>query len=854
MTLVAYSSGNAKLTKYAGDKLAYTFGRLGGLAGSTDGYDYKKYKTTGQGGGTYCVPRTPDPPGSHYMFGSEGSSASGICERTDSDGHGGVWVGYGDGSAFRPADPGGSELAWHVTKLPDPTKSAFGFRLYVGADVCGDGQLSLGEHCDDGNTKDGDGCSAKCQRECVSLAFDGKNDYAKLGPSAKLATGSSHTVEAWIWPSTPPKSGWRYIIAQGWNKSVIRLQVQGGVLHHGSAQAKLPVGRWTHIAATTAGKDVRLFIDGKLAATGKGPGLGIDGKAPIIIGGGGELCDTCGTDYPWYGRIESVRVSSGVRYGGGFVPTFPLSADANTVGLWQLQAGTGTKLVDSGSANAAGKAVGATWSKTSPHCWSSGVCGDGKKAPWEGCDDGNKVNADACNVACSPNCASLHFDGKNDYLAVPHAASLNLSATSFTVEVWYLKESLNPADNSGIVSKFAGNGPNENGWAIVTGGEQASKPILAFSSKINDKGSAAVGKKTIALGKWTHVAATRDQKTGDTRLWVNGKPYAKGTTATPAKTTYGLHFGVWRPPPTQYWWHGQLDEVRISTKIRYTAEFTPPAVATADKDTLALWHLNEGSGSVAKDASGNGHHGKLLGASWVKKGPACTAGGSCGDGLQAAWERCDDGNTKDGDGCSATCTPEVFASCRAALAKHPGAKDGKYLLDPDGAGPGAPFKAYCDMTKDGGGWTRVAYMSGKSGGGGKLKTAAGHNEGGCEDASGLCKLSDARIKALLAAHAGTNDRFRLVGPTLPKVKRLFWDTTATWAWDSAAPAWFRPALSLGGGHCDCKPHKVMRGVGFYPGAKGCGCVGKADEVFFLRTVDDTVGAHVSSGPFSWWVR
>ena len=47
---------------------------------------------------------------------------------------------------------------------------------------------------------------------------------------------------------------------------------------------------------------------------------------------------------------------------------------------------------------------------------------------------------------------------------------------------------------------------------------------------------------------------------------------------------------------------------------------SPPELGfKPDEHTLALYHFDEGTGDVLKDSSGNGHHGKIVGAKWVKQ-------------------------------------------------------------------------------------------------------------------------------------------------------------------------------------------------------------------------------------------
>jgi hypothetical protein len=125
-------------------------------------------------------------------------------------------------------------------------------------------------------------------------------------------------------------------------------------------------------------------------------------------------------------------------------------------------------------------------------------------------------------------------------------------------------------------------------------------------------------------GQWHHLAMSYGG--GSMKLYVDGSrsSTAPGTdpiSNPPARVFIGATERTERFPADagKYFWPpipGAIADVRMSSVDRYPADFTPERHLTSDESTLALWHLDEGNGTVARDSGPNHLDGAIVGAAW----------------------------------------------------------------------------------------------------------------------------------------------------------------------------------------------------------------------------------------------
>lgn len=344
---------------------------------------------------------------------------------------------------------------------------------------------------------------------------------------------------------------------------------------------RLEPGRVYHLAGVWDRKTVRLFIDGNLVDSYTNTATRHTVPTPPGAMLGAIVDSNEGLVRPFNGTIRELRVSTIARYDNDFPPLGPdarFKDDEHTLALYHFDEGTGDVVRDSSGNGHDGTIHGATWLRA----------------------DGTPVEPLVDHA--------LRFDGVDDYVEIP---DLELVDGPVTIEARVRRTEARPAAN---VVSWLGEGwitlYESGGWGV--GKRHGGDSILV-------RATAPTSEKS------THLAATWDGQ--HTELFVNGKRIA----AQPqdyklAPTSGGLYIGGVlreRLPEAEReagrFFAGVVDEVHISKGVRYRDDYEPAARHEPDANTLALYHFDEGEGSVLKDSSGNGHHGTIRGATWVRE-------------------------------------------------------------------------------------------------------------------------------------------------------------------------------------------------------------------------------------------
>ena len=226
---------------------------------------------------------------------------------------------------------------------------------------------------------------------------------------------------------------------------------------------------------------------------------------------------------------------------------------------------------------------------------------------------------------------SLRFFGNGtggiDRVLIPldgPARPVDVGAADFTIE-WWMRANL--AENTGTVTTgndgwITGNiildrdiwGPGDFGdWGVSLGNGR-----LAFGVNNGASGQTIVGTTNVADGQWHHVAVTRRGSDGLLTIFVDGRidaqgagptgnlSYRDGRSTAFAADPY-LVLGAEKHDAGSGYpsYSGWLDELRISTSVRYTQRFTAPVEPLGtDAATVGLYRFDEGAGTVVRDSSG----------------------------------------------------------------------------------------------------------------------------------------------------------------------------------------------------------------------------------------------------------
>jgi len=267
---------------------------------------------------------------------------------------------------------------------------------------------------------------------------------------------------------------------------------------------------------------------------------------------------------------------------------------------------------------------------------------------------------------------ALYFDGVDDYVEIPNAITMDVSA-SYTFEAWIYLES------SGTSGVWVYRGFFRRGSYGTTASEieiYTQPYVSGYNGKLtvvhNRAGSFGYRYFTpFPLDTWVHLAVTWDGTTA--KAYYNGEEQISTGTSVVDSAVSDKPSYIGHGYKTAFM-KGKIDEVRISNIAR--TSFNLISAPEVDINTVALWHLDESVGTTVFDETLNNNDGTIHGAAWA--GPtwvtAHSGNGLKFDGVDDSVEVADDDSLDITDGITieAWIYPEKTSGYQNIVSKRKG--------------------------------------------------------------------------------------------------------------------------------------------------------------------------------------
>jgi hypothetical protein len=342
-----------------------------------------------------------------------------------------------------------------------------------------------------------------------------------------------------------------------------------------TSTSNVAYNNWTAVAITRNANTFRMFINGNQESTSTFTGsLDNDNRANVVFGTAG----TAGNNYV-RGYMDEIRMSNIARYTANYtVATTPFQSDANTTLLLHCDGTVGsTSFPDDNQATIAGAGMTIDYANVSF-----------VNRPAQTTTTNGNVFVSTTDPKIGNGSGS--FGGATS-ITVDNANLVLNNSTEKTMEYW-IKTSNSSVRVYLSMGNFA-NSATTSWWQLYS---QSSNRL-----ELGRAGAAVTvspANTYFANGAWQHFAWT---KNGANNSWyVNGNLIHTFTRTESDWLTSSNVMAFGAQNPTNQGLVGNLDEIRVSNVVRYTANFTPQATAfTSDNNTQLLLHCDGANGTTS---------------------------------------------------------------------------------------------------------------------------------------------------------------------------------------------------------------------------------------------------------------